>query len=394
MDFPGIISIKDNCTGCGACVEVCKKKCISLKEDEHGFYYPHIELSMCISCNACSKSCHVLANSNQYSSPVWWNKSKLIAYQSYDKAVLEKSTSGGAFSALASKVIEGGGVVFASRYNGSKERLEFASTDQYDLDTFRKSRYMESNTNRVFPTIKEFLRSGRLVLFCGTPCQVAGLNCFLGNTQKDNLITINFVCHGVPSNKNFHQWLHKKFPHVGIVENIDFRYKNKTEGWGWHEMCLCIHEKDGEKIKLPYTQSSYYLSFCNNDFLRKSCYNCHIVNNSYADITIADYWGVNKKKDIVDNNTGISLIILHSSKAQVFLTYLHKNGLIHPLNYQDVEYAFHSRHYSIANRKKNEADINRYGYIGFLNKKYRKIIIKYRIMNYFHFQKIIKWLRR
>lgn len=394
MEYPRILDIKDTCTGCGACMDSCKKNCISMVEDEFGFYYPQVDMSRCVSCGACSNACHVIGQSNCLDTPLWWNKSSLWAYQLKDKSVVEASTSGGAFTFFASKVLDTGGVVFASRYNGNIERLEFSDTDHYKLGDFRKSRYMESNTNGVFYIIKGLLRAGRSVLFCGTPCQVSGLSMFLKGTNTDNLLTINFICHGVPSNKHFHQWLHTKYPNIGKLANVDFRYKNKCNGWGWHEMCLSILEVSGCRTNIPYTQSTYYLSFCQNDLLRKSCYNCQIINGSSADITLGDFWGVNNKENIKDDNTGLSLLILHTSKAQSFLSEMQNDGTLYPLDYKDIEYAFHPRSYSLVNRAKAENSIRSCGYVKFLDKKYKKYILKYKIERIINLQKLVKWVKK
>lgn len=394
MEYPSILEIKDTCTGCGACIDTCRKNCITMVEDENGFYYPQVDMDNCVLCEACSKSCHVLANSNRCEKPEWWERSSVLTYQSKDEKVVEKSTSGGAFTFFASKTLEAGGVVFASRYNGDIERLEFSDTDHFDLSDFRKSRYMESNTNRVFHIIKEMLENGRNVLFCGTPCQVSGLNHYLGKTDRDRLLTINFICHGVPSNRHFHQWLHSKHPAIGKIKNVDFRYKNRKEGWGWHEMCLSIQEESGKVTNIPYTQSSYYLSFCQNDLLRKSCYNCQIVNGLTADITLGDFWGVNKKSSIFDDNTGLSLVILHSENARAYQKELDEEGTLYPLEFEDIEYAFQRRVYSLSNRTATEQGIKQYGYVKYLDKRYKKYILKYKLEKILPIQKILKWIRR
>ena len=394
MEHPRIIDIRDTCTGCGACADSCKKGCITMAQDEHGFYYPQIDLKRCVMCGVCGSSCHVLAASNQYDTPQWWGRSSVYVYQSRSKDILENSTSGGAFTLFASKVLDAGGVVFASRYNGDLERLEFSDTDNHELCVFRKSRYMESYTNGGFGRIKDYLMEGRSVLFCGTPCQVAGLNEFLGKIDRRNLLTLNFICHGVPSNRHFHEWLHSKFPSIQQIDNVDFRYKNKNEGWGWHQMCLSIKEKSGRRTSIPYTDSSYYLSFFHNDLLRKSCYSCRIINKQVADITLGDFWGVNNKQSIDDDNSGLSLVILHSEKAQSLLPVLETEGSLCHLDYQDIEYAFHPRVYSLENRVKMEEGIKRFGYVDYLDRKYKITILKYKMEKIIPIQKIYKWLNK
>ena len=394
MEHPRILDIREACTGCGACAETCKKICVTMGEDEYGFYYPKVELSRCIMCGACAKVCHVITNGQISEEPLWWNKSRVGVFQSKDQKIVENSTSGGAFTFFASKCLKEGGVVFASRYNGDVERLEFSNTDSFELGEFRKSRYMESSTNGVFNSIKTFLKEGRNVLFCGTPCQVSGLKKYLGSINTVNLLTINFICHGVPSNKHFHLWLHSKHPHIKKIANIDFRYKNKGEGLGWHEMCLSILEESGKRTNIPYTDSTYYLSFYQDDLLRKSCYSCNIINGLSADITLGDYWGVNNNSCVKDDNTGLSLVILHSVKAQLFLSDMASEGFFSKLEYKDIEYAFHPRKYSLGNRAETEKGIENYGYIKFLDKRYKKYILKYKMEKMINLQSIIKWIKK
>lgn len=394
MEHPSIIDIRDTCTGCGACVDSCKKACITIVQDEYGFYYPQVDTAKCIMCGACSNACHVLDESNRFETPQWWNKSSLCVFQAKDKNIVENSTSGGAFTFFASKCLKEGGVVFASRYNGDVERLEFSNTDLFELGEFRKSRYIESCTNGVFDSIKSQLKEGRSVLFCGTPCQVSGLKKYLGSMNANNLLTINFICHGVPSNKHFHLWLHSKFPNIKKIANVDFRYKNKKEGWGWHEMCLSILEESGNRNNIPYTESTYYLSFYQNDILRKSCYNCKIINGLSADITLGDYWGVNKDRCVKDDNTGLSLVILHSAKANSYIKDMESEGLLSKLEYKDIEYAFHPRRYSLEKRAETEKGIKKYGYIKHLNKRYMKYILKYKMEKMINLHGILKWIKK
>ncbi len=370
-----IFEIKNDCTGCGACIAACSKHCLSLTYDEEGFLYPKGKMTNCINCHKCERVCHVLNGSvaKNYEKPVWWNRSKPFMFINNETDLRLKSTSGGAMSVFADYIIEQGGVMFASHYNGKQKRLEYSSTDEYPLGVFRKSRYIESNTNNVYSKLKEELVHGRKVLFVGTPCQVSGLKQFLGaRSNDDRLLTINFVCHGVPSNEIFHMHVERKY-HKNELDNVDFRYKDNRHGW--HQMYLKLYNKDKD-VLIPYGADEFYRSFCKNDLLRRSCYSCTYLFNDYADITIADFWGVTRYNKDKDDNKGISLVILHNKKAEQLLSLLVNGGECRSLPYNAIDYLLQERKsYNINKRFKG----NKEQYLRYMEKQYKWIILKFKI---------------
>ena len=370
-----IFDIKSECTGCGACVLSCPKGCLSLEYDDEGFLYPKGNLSDCIKCRKCERSCHVLNGDTVkgIEKPLWWDKSKLFMFINSDTGLRLKSTSGGAMSAFANHILSEGGVLFASHYNGDLKRLEFASTDEYPLDNFRKSRYIESNTNGVYARVSEQLLNNRKVLFVGTPCQVSGLKKYLGkNGNHENLLTINFICHGVPSNEIFHNHISQKY-YKGKLDNVDFRYKDEKHGW--HQMYLRLYNKEKD-VMIPYGSDEFYRSFVNNDLLRKSCYSCSYLFNDFSDITIADFWGIRNYNQAKDDNKGVSLVIAHNKKAESLIPLLIKCGVCCPLPYEAIEYILNERKvYHIDNRFKGDKK----QYLQHIKKQYKWIIMKYKI---------------
>ena len=248
---------KAKCTGCGACVSNCPKKALSLQYNEEGFYHPSVNEELCINCGACEKVCHAL-NSVQPDTP----SRNFTAYmvKSNDASIVAKSSSGGAFSLLADKVLKEGGVVWGARYNFDKERLEHCSTDDCSLDELRKSKYIESYMGDSFSKVRRQLQEGRKVMFVGTPCQVEGLTTFLSARKVDtnNLLLVRFVCHGVPSNKFFTEYKHYEETKRGS-KMIRFDFRPKTRGWrnsDWQMWFANGHEEHN-----PYYHYYYYYCY-------------------------------------------------------------------------------------------------------------------------------------
>lgn len=333
-----ILSIKDTCTGCLACVAACPTKCIQAAYDSEGFWTPQlIEPNKCINCHKCEKVCHVISRPERerIDKPAWWKKSTAYSFKHGQEDIRAKSTSGGAMSAIAKYIMDAGGVIFASRYDGVEKKLVFASSDDYSISLFRKSRYFESCTDGVFLQVKESLKKNRKVMFVGTPCHVKALKTFLGKeVNNDNLLTVNFVCHGVPSNQIYHQYLAKQYGITNIV-NIDSRYQDKTHGW--HSLFVRIELPDGSKV-IPYGYDSFHMSFIRNGYLRRSCYKCDDLFGDAADITIGDFWGVKYLSSESDDNIGLSLVFLHTPKAEECTRVLSSHGKLEKIPYSCLNY--------------------------------------------------------
>lgn len=389
-----IFQIHDKCTGCGACAMACQHDCLDLQPDSEGFLYPRmVHVDKCVQCRLCEHVCHVLKNKYTPPLPQWWGKSAVFMFWHEDADILEASTSGGAFTLFANYIQATGGVVFASKYNRQKSRLEFDCTDRHQLSLFRGSRYFESNTNNIFPEVKKQLNAGRHVLFCGTPCHVSGLKSYLMGREYDNLITVDFICHGVPSNKFFSEYL-SGIKGFEKIDNVNFRKKEFSRNIGWNDMNLQLVR--GGRIKyVPAPLSSFYQGFLENIILRKSCYQCDVINNTAADISIGDFWGIRYYKPEMDNNRGISLIILHSDKVKKLFESLKDKGHSESLPYSAIEYAFRSHRYPVVSREEAMAGISRKGLNKFLSHRYLLTKVKYNIRSSFPIlQKIHKWIKR
>lgn len=377
-----IEQIDSECTGCGVCANVCPKHCITMGYDEEGFLFPHVDKSICIDCKLCERSCHAII-------PLQNQETEIDYYMGWhqDESIREASSSGGAFTLFAEYVIKQGGIVFASRYNGDMERLEFSNTDLYPLSEFRKSRYIESNTVDVFGTVKTELKKGRIVLFCGTPCHISALIKFLKGQIPSNLITMDFICHGVPSNYNFSLYKKQFEKENNKIVGVDFRYKNFKKGLGWHSLNLALNYTNGKGKILPVSLCSFYMTyFDRNHFLRKSCYRCTLINKHLSDVTIADFWGIVYHNKDLDDNKGISLLLLRTAKIKNLFDLIRNNGFFQQLPASAVDYAFKPRtessSYSLVQREITSANIKKFGYTNYIHKLYAKKILKQKIKNY------------
>lgn len=197
-----MIYIKDkkDCCGCSACVQRCPKQCISLHEDAEGFLYPNVDENICIGCGLCEKVCPVVNQSDEHE-PL-----AVYAAMNPDESIRMQSSSGGVFTLLAEKVLAEGGVLFGACFNERWEVVhDFVETKE-ELARFRGSKYVQSKVGDTFRLAEDFLKQGRTVLYSGTPCQIAGLKLFLRKSY-DNLLAVDFICHGVPSPGVFRTYL-------------------------------------------------------------------------------------------------------------------------------------------------------------------------------------------
>ena len=328
------ISEKNQCCGCAACVQVCPRQCIDFEEDKEGFRYPLVNEKICVDCHLCEKVCPVLNRADV--------KDPIEIYASYnkDENIRLKSSSGGIFTVLAENVIRQGGVVFGARFDDNWEVYHDYSETFEGLGDFRGSKYVQSRIEKSYQKVKEFLDMNRKVLFSGTPCQVAGLYRYLGK-QYDNLLTVDFICHGVPSPKVWRKYLegitrnvqqsvagninsqsHKIMP---VIKSINFR--DKRSGWKKYSFTVTLAEATDEgrdnlvSLSYIFPHVPYMNAFISDVTLRPSCYLCPSKRGrSMSDITIADWWGVIEYFDQgqIDDDKGICIVLLNSEKGLQF----------------------------------------------------------------------------
>ena len=304
-----MISLKNkyDCCGCSACAQACTKQCIIMVNDEEGFLYPQIDIDTCINCNKCERVCPII-NQNSAKKPI-------VAYAAKNKndQIRLISSSGGIFTLLAEKTINNNGVVFGAKFNNKWDVIHDYTEKLDGIGAFRGSKYVQSQIGDNYKKVQKFLQEGREVLFSGTPCQIAGLHRFLNKTYH-NLITIDTICHGVPSPMVWQKYIQQY--HQKQITDISFR--DKTNGWKNYEFVIASNQHT--IIREKRVNNVFMNLFLSDLCLRPSCSNCPAKNgSSHSDITIADFWGVEHEIPIFDDDKGCNLVLINSIKgADIF----------------------------------------------------------------------------
>lgn len=320
-----IIQHKEDCVGRNACLLKCPFSCISMETDEQGFNYPVVDSEKCVNCGLCEKVCPVI-NQNEPSSP-----KEVFAARYCDEEVLRKSSSGAVFYALASKIINDGGVVFGATFDDNLNVIH-SYTDTLDgLPRLLRSKYVKSDIRDTFIIANRFLKEGRQVLFSGTSCQIAGLRLFL---KKDypNLLTIDIICHGVPSPMIWKEYVDKVLmPEIKACEEnnsiinpiLEVSFRDKQIAWNKFGFSYCLRDDNGSELPKglkffePATSNIYMMGFLKNLYLRPSCYQCPAkCGKSGSDITLGDYWGIDKVHPDFYSPLGSSLVLINTKRGQ------------------------------------------------------------------------------
>lgn len=321
---------KSKCSGCHSCANICPKNCISMEPDDEGFLYPKIATEHCVSCALCEKSCPIISPKQ-----IEKRQNDIIAYATYTKneEIRLNSSSGGVFTEIASYIINNDGVVFGAAFDD-----DFSVSHKYvenidELSIFRGSKYVQSAIKNTYKKAKEFLDNGRMVLFTGTPCQIGGLYSYL-NKEYTNLITQDFICHGVPSPSVWQKYLdYQRKKKRSEINNVSFR--DKTSGWKRFSM-LCDFE-NGDRYIRVLNKDPYMQSFLSNNCLRPSCYNCSFKGQERkSDITIADFWGIQEIKPEMNDDKGVSLVFVSSAKGHKIFDAISKKLVIETVNIDEA----------------------------------------------------------
>ena len=328
-----MIQIKDKsaCCGCAACVQRCPKQCISLKEDKEGFLYPIVDKNTCIDCGYCEKVCPII-NQNASREPL-----KVYAAKHTDDEIRMKSSSGGIFTLLAEQIIDEGGVVFGARFDEYWEVMHDYTETKEGLAAFRGSKYVQSRIGNTYQQAENFLKHGRKVMFTGTPCQIAGLKHFL-RKEYENLLLVDFVCHGVPSPKVWRMYLDETLASQGIeiktvlshamprqkfIKSVEFR--SKSTGWKKYSFVLTLTKMtdEGEEYSVLlsniFWDNPFMRSFLGNFILRPSCYQCLFKSGkSSASLTMGDFWGIEDIRSELDDDKGCELLLCYDDNVNSY----------------------------------------------------------------------------
>lgn len=307
------ITDKKNCCGCSACVQRCPKQCIRLEEDSEGFLYPQVDEETCIKCGLCEKVCPVI-NQDEARTPL-----EVYAAKNSDDDIRLKSSSGGIFTLLAEQTIKGGGVVFGACWDKDWNVKHDYIDNISDLQRFRSSKYLQSVIGDNYLKAEQFLKTGRKVMFTGTPCQIAGLKHFL-RKEYDNLLAVEIICHSVPSPGVWQQYLttrlHTLKWNKSDIRNISFRDK-KT---GWKTYSFVIENKDGNSFIELSSKNAFMRGFLADLYTRPSCHACPAKQlRSGSDLTLGDFWGIESLMPEIDDDKGVSAIIVNTDKGKQVL---------------------------------------------------------------------------
>ena len=307
------IQDKKDCCGCSACVQVCPRKCITMEVDEEGFQYPYSNDYLCIDCHLCEKVCPVI-NQDQQRIP-----KKVYAAKNLDDNIRLESSSGGLFTIIASEIIKEGGVVFGAKFNNAWEVVHDYIDRIDDLHLLRGSKYVQSIIGDAYSRAEKFLNEGRTVLFSGTPCQIAGLKRFL-RKKYINLLTVDVICHGVPSPRLWNEYLDHmllKNKIRGLQKRDDISaitFRSKVTGWQCYS--FQVQTKDGDIFTEIVDDNIYMQGFLNNLFLRPSCYSCPAKKGkSGSEYTLGDYWGVSAYHPEIYDDNGVSLLFAYGDES-------------------------------------------------------------------------------
>lgn len=345
---------KTECYGCEACVQACNKAALTMIEDNEGFRYPHIDLSLCVNCGLCRKVCPF------EHTPTMHDEDK-YAFGGYnaDSETRFESTSGGAFSVIVDAFCDENYVIYGAEAKGLFVFHSYV-TDKREIGKFRKSKYSQSFIGSSYRTARRYLKEGKKVLFSGTPCQIAGLYSYLGNTDCSKLLTVEVVCEGVPSPLYIRK-LDKKIEnrYGARILSLDYRYTGRSifshGKWDFQKMRIELMNKEKVIIKDRWF-NPFWSIWLQHLMSRPSCYQCKFATKErVADITLGDLWGVHLYcPELYGNNGGASLIVCNTEKGKEVFKKAQDSMYGHELNFEEaLKYQSPMRKHIADNPKRN-----------------------------------------
>lgn len=310
---------EEDCCGCKACRDICPRAAIDMDKKTDGFFYPVINQRLCIDCGLCRDVCpeYEILHGITYGS-------RMFSAYSRTESVRKSGSSGGLFYELARFWLnryKNNATVYGAAFTPDLVLHHVGVTDVESLSPLLKSKYLECDTDRVFIKIRNELKAGRNVLFCGTPCQCAALRKFLFNADVSRLLVVDFLCHGVPSQDLFDKsinWLENRIG--GKIGRFEFRAKPAKRLGNIDHYFSYTYFKNGkeyERTGLPEWKFPYYSGYCRYNSFRTSCYDCRYASpDRVGDITLGDFWRLDTIEKITDFHKGYSMIFVNTPKGE------------------------------------------------------------------------------
>lgn len=298
----------DRCVLCNACSDICPMNAIDYKAEDHTFLYPVIDRKSCVNCKLCESVCPAILP------PAAVRTDGPMAFAAKSKCDDNRisSTSGGVFWEAAHYIISLGGYVCGAVFDDHYHVRHIISNNVHDISQMRGSKYAQSNMKGLFSQIQKHLKNSRPVLFCGCPCQVKAVREYC----KDdciNLFLFEVVCHGTPSDsmlQSYISMMEKKYH--GRLSSLSFRDKT----YGWHMSSVRMQFDNGKVYMKPITADAYMKGFLNGSTQKESCYCCKFKNGaSGCDVMLGDLWGAEQELPEVDDNKGLSAVLVFSEKG-------------------------------------------------------------------------------
>ena len=321
---------KSKCIGCGACSQVCPKNCIQMVEDNEGFMYPKVNEEQCIGCDLCQKACPII-NPSKVTNTI----RKAYAVVNRENEIRKCSSSGGVFAAIGAWLLRKNGLVYGAKYSSPSLVEHSHATCITELYELLGSKYTQSHAWKTFGEIKNNLINSKDVLFVGTPCQVAALHKYLGKSYL-NLITVEIVCHGVPSRKLLARYIdwHEKHNNSN-VSCVNFRNKKN----GWMNYGVEITYENGHSYIKSHFKDPFMRMFLNEYFLRPACYECRFKGiDRAADITISDFWNVKEYAPEMNDDGGVSLVYVNSDAGVKIFEAIQSELVVKEINISPLLY--------------------------------------------------------
>lgn len=379
-----------DCCGCNACGDVCAHQAITFQTDHEGFWYPEVDKDKCTDCHLCEKVCPIINVKNLKKNDL--PESICYAAEHKNLEVVFDSTSGGLFSALADMMYKSGGYVGGAVFNEDfKSVRQYISNDKKDLPRLRSSKYLQSSLQGFYCQVRDLVRAGENILVCGSPCQMAALRSFL-RKDYDNLIIVDYICRGINSPKVWGKYIdsfEERYGHKVVYA------KAKSKEYGWRNLTQKVILDNGKHYYETRTQSNFTKGYLQTGvYCRPSCYDCKFKGYPrIADITLADFWGIENVNRSLEKNLGTSLVMINSKKGEVFFEQVKKRINYVQVPFNSIEEGNRSLNLSVdppkVNREEFFADLDRMSFLQIAAKYINSPKVGKKEM----FKKVLKYLK-